>query len=112
MDIAFYKQLLLDEQKALASDENETQQATEIVKLDQSKVGRLSRMDALQTQAMSLETKRRRELELAKIKSALTRIENNDYGYCWHCDEEISQKRLAINPATTLCFDCANQREN
>ena len=58
-----------------------------------------------------IETKRRRELELTKIKSALLRIENEEYGYCLKCDEDISEKRLDIDPAATLCIDCASKQE-
>ena len=41
------------------------------VELDQTRVGRLSRMDALQSQAMSIETERRRQVELRRIEAAL-----------------------------------------
>ena len=112
MDIALYKAQLIERQKNLLTDEKANETAADIVELDQSAVGRLSRMDALQAQAMSLETKRRRELELTKIKSALMRIENEEYGCCLHCDEEIPEKRLTIDPAASLCIDCASQQEN
>ena len=112
MDIALYKTQLIEKQKNLLKDEKANETAVDIVELDQSTVGRLSRMDALQAQAMSLETKRRRELELTKIKSALMRIENEEYGYCLRCDEEIAEKRLTIDPAATLCINCASQQEN
>lgn len=55
------------------------------VELDQSAVGRLSRMDALQGQQMALATDRRRALELKRIESALARLEDGDYGYCVRC---------------------------
>ena len=111
MDIALYKTKLLEKQSHLLDDKEVNQSAADIVELDQSSVGRLSRMDALQAQAMSLETKRRRELELTKIKSALLRIKNEEYGYCLRCDEDISEKRLDIDPAATLCIDCASKQE-
>jgi len=81
--------------------------AEQTVELDQSRVGRLSRMDALQGQAMSLEAKRRREIELQKVNAALQRIEDEEYGYCVRCGEEISPRRLAVDPAAPLCIDCA-----
>jgi DnaK suppressor protein len=77
------------------------------VELDQSKVGRLSRMDALQGQAMAQETERRREQELQRIATALERIEKGDYGYCLACDEAIALKRLQHNPAVPTCISCA-----
>lgn len=78
------------------------------VELDQTRVGRLSRMDALQGQAMAQETERRRKNELTRIDAALDRVDNDDYGYCVNCGEEISEKRLALDPSTPLCIDCAS----
>ena len=111
MDIVSYKKILFEKQEKLHQDAKTNEHATDIVTLDQSSVGRLSRMDAMQAQAMSLETKKRRELELIRIKSALLRIENDEFGYCLRCDELISEKRLSIEPAATLCIECANKSE-
>jgi DnaK suppressor protein len=83
--------------------------ATGTVTLDQSKVGRLSRMDALQAQQMAQETARRRQNQLQKIDSALRRIDAGDYGDCFVCGEEINPARLAIDPACTRCTDCMDQ---
>ena len=109
MDSKHFKQKLLQLRTDLTAQQKNN--ADDIVTLDQAAVGRLSRMDALQAQAMAQETKRRNELELKKVKSALARIETEDYGFCLHCDEEISEKRLDINPAATLCIECASQVE-
>jgi DnaK suppressor protein len=79
------------------------------VELDQSSVGRLTRMDALQSQAMAAEIERRREAELARIASALERLEQGDYGYCVTCGEPIAPKRLELDPATPLCVNCAGR---
>ncbi|WP_404380025.1 TraR/DksA family transcriptional regulator [Caenispirillum salinarum] len=77
------------------------------VELDQQSVGRLSRMDALQGQAMALETERRRGIELARIDAALARMDEGEYGYCVSCGEEIGVKRLDLDPAVPTCIDCA-----
>lgn len=77
------------------------------VTLDQQSVGRLSRMDALQGQAMALETNRRRAAEIRRIDAALERLAAGDYGYCLVCDEPIAAKRLEHDPATPTCVDCA-----
>ncbi|MHA1152555.1 MAG: TraR/DksA family transcriptional regulator [Alphaproteobacteria bacterium] len=82
-------------------------EARRTVELDQSRVGRLSRMDALQAQAMSVETDRRRKVELQQIEAALGRLEDGDYGTCVGCGEAIAPKRLALNPTAPVCFDCA-----
>ena len=82
------------------------QQGQKTVELDQQPVGRLSRMDALQSQAMAQAQARRRAAERQKIHAALTRIEEGEYGYCTDCGEDIEPKRLAADPAIALCLDC------
>ena len=100
----------LERRKSQISDIRvSSQQSRDVVELDQSKVGRLSRMDALQSQAMSLESERRRQIELMKIETTLTRLQSGNYGYCLRCDEEIQLKRLELDPTVTLCIDCASK---
>ena len=70
-------------------------------------IGRLSRMDALQTQQMALETSRRRQGQLQKIEGALRRIESGDFGDCFVCGEEIDLRRLDVDPTNTRCIRCA-----
>lgn len=88
------------------------EQASGTVELDQTCTGRLSRMDALQGQAMAQERLRRRELELQKINMALQRIDSGVYSYCVRCDEEIAIQRLEFDPSTPFCIDCASQSES
>lgn len=106
-----FKQQLLRLQADLSDIKDTAAEAARIVELDQTSVGRLSRMDALQGQAMSKEQGRRRELELQKIAAALRRLEAGDYGNCLACDEPIAMKRLLLDPAATLCISCASARE-
>lgn len=86
-------------------------EAAATVELDQTRVGRLSRMDALQSQAMSVETRRRRELEIRRIAAALKRLDEGDYGYCIECGQPIAEKRLEFDPAAPLCIKCAEATE-
>ena len=86
--------------------------SSQIVVLDQARVGRLSRMDALQAQAMSQASDQRREMMLRKITAALGRIENDSYGGCQSCDVAISRKRLEFDPTALLCIDCASAAES
>lgn len=82
------------------------------VELDQTMVGRLSRMDAMQQQEMALATKRRREQLLIQIEQAFQRIESGDYGYCIKCDEEIAERRLKLDPVILTCVKCAGKTED
>lgn len=103
------RQRLLERRAELQTVESTGSDAAKTVELDQSRVGRLSRMDALQGQAMSIEAQRRREIELRRIAAALRRLDEGEYGYCTRCGEEIAVKRLEIDPSAPLCIDCANQ---
>ena len=82
-----------------------------VVELDQSKVGRLSRMDAMQAQAMAKASGQRREQMLRQIEAALKRIDDDEYGYCRECDEPINPKRLEFDPTVLLCIECASKAE-
>lgn len=79
----------------------------ETVALDQQSVGRLSRMDAMQRQAMAKAQARRREQEIARIDAALARLDAGEYGDCLECGEAIAPKRLRLDPAAALCIACA-----
>lgn len=79
------------------------------VELDQSSVGRLSRMDAMQNQAMAQATERRRLVELQRIDQAFKAMEQGEYGFCVECGEEIALKRLEIDPAAIACVKCAGR---
>ena len=104
--IVNYRQTLVTLRKELEQLSDSSSEAAETVTLDQSKVGRLSRMDALQAQQMAQETARRRKLQLQKIEGALRRMETDDYGYCFKCGDEISEVRLNIDPTSTRCKGC------
>jgi DnaK suppressor protein len=78
-----------------------------IVGLDQQSVGRLSRMDALQRKEMASANERRRATEAQRLRDALARLEEGEYGFCQECGEEIAPARLALDPAAALCISCA-----
>ena len=82
-------------------------EAQKTVELDQQSVGRLSRMDALQQQAMAKAQNTRRAQNQARIHAALARIDEGEFGYCLDCGEEISPKRLELDPTTPKCISCA-----
>jgi len=100
---------LLEIRKAelTASIENATESAAP-VQLDQQVQGRLSRMDAMQGQAMAQATIKRRRIEIAQIDAAFKRMEKDEFGYCVECGDDIAPKRLALSPAIARCVECAN----
>ena len=103
-----FRQTLLALAAQIRAIDAETSEDRAPVELDQQAVGRLSRMDALQVQAMALETSRRRGVELRRITAALARIDEGEYGYCLDCGEEIAARRLELAPAAPLCIGCAS----
>lgn len=82
-------------------------QAAAPVALEQDSVGRLSRVDALQSQAMALASQRRRQSEKSQIAAALRKISKDEYGYCLSCGKEIGDARLRSSPAAAQCIYCA-----
>jgi DnaK suppressor protein len=110
LDLEQYRTLLLARRHALLGGTDADAAAT--VELDQTRQGRLSRMDALQQQAMAAATHQRSAAELARIDAALARIDAGDYGDCLHCEEEIAPARLRIDPAATLCIQCASNAKS
>ena len=106
-----FRQLLETQRQELLASKDAARESTKPVTLDQASVGRLSRMDAMQGQAMAIEAQRRREIQLQRIHAALARIRSGDYGLCTVCEEEIAIRRLETDPAATLCIACASRQE-
>lgn len=110
IDIAALRaRLVAQREEALAASQS-SKAARQPVALDQQSVGRLSRMDALQGQAMAQATEQRRRQELKRIGAALKRMDEGEYGYCARCGEEIAAKRLDFDAAAPLCIACAGAK--
>ena len=107
LNLKAFKRLLEAERENLLEVSENTAEERQPVELDQQSVGRLSRMDAMQVQAMAQAVEARRRGRLQCIEAALKRLDSGDYGYCASCDETIPVKRLEIDPATERCVDCA-----
>ncbi|MEQ9693223.1 TraR/DksA C4-type zinc finger protein [Shimia sp. SDUM112013] len=99
--------VILEKLAALTEENRLGQEAQAVVTLDQQAVGRLSRMDALQSQAMAKANQTRRDALAKALEAALARINTEDFGYCEDCGEEIALKRLEFDPAALRCISCA-----
>lgn len=108
-ELAAIKQQLLQSRAELQALGETLRQSGETVELDQARVGRLSRMDAMQAQQMALEAARRREAQLVAIDGALRRIAAGEYGDCFVCGEEIDVRRLSVDPTLTRCIRCLDK---
>jgi len=111
-DLEQFRVRLTELAESLETLERASKIAAETVTLDQSKVGRLSRMDALQGQAMAVATAGRRRQELVEIRKALERLTLGNFGECTECQEPIDPRRVSHNPAVALCLACASAAEN
>lgn len=99
--------ILLEEQQDLLTADQEGEESARPVELDQTSVGRLSRMDAIQSQAMAVAARQRRQVQLQRIAAALERIDDGEFGICAACDEDIPIRRLEVDPAAPFCIHCA-----
>lgn len=106
-----FKADLLAKQQDVRAVDALGEEARQAVALDQQSVGRLSRMDALQGQAMAQAQKRHRQRELTRIEMALTRLQHGDYGFCDQCGDPIAKQRLKVDPAAALCIRCAAEKD-
>ena len=106
-----WREVLLQMRAELEGVADAAAAASDTVELDQGKVGRLSRMDAMQGQAMAQASNERRKQRFRLIDAALQRIDDDEFGYCQQCGESIDPRRLEFDPTTLLCIDCASKAE-
>ena len=107
LNLALIRQRLIAKRQASVGEDRLSEAERAPVTLDQDSVGRLSRIDAMQVQAMALATQRRREQERDRIDAAIKRIDAGEFGWCVACGEEISPARLENAPEMPTCLDCA-----
>lgn len=105
----YYRDSLETRQREIATQFEQTLEMAQPVSPDPA-IGRLTRQDAMQQQQMTLETRRRLELQRTQIETALDRIENGVFGVCVLCKEPIAAKRLEIMPESPLCVPCREKR--
>ena len=107
LDLQYFEERLLDVQEEIMGISDLIQDASKPVVLDQNSVGRLSRMDAMQSQAMAQAGAERQQQRLLLIEQALQRIDEDLYGRCLECDDFIATVRLKIEPTIEHCIQCA-----
>ncbi|UWQ15588.1 TraR/DksA C4-type zinc finger protein [Aliiroseovarius sp. M344] len=106
--IATYRAQLTEALNALDRSDARGASAQKTVVLDQQAVGRLSRMDALQNQAMAKATGARRAAQRTRIHAAFARMDVSEFGFCEDCGEDIPLGRLDLDPCATKCVSCAS----
>ncbi|PAV27429.1 TraR/DksA family transcriptional regulator [Tamilnaduibacter salinus] len=109
--LAALHQQLQEREKQLTEVLNSVSDRTQTVALDQQSTGRVSRGDALQQQAMAIANENQYKRELQQVRAALRRMDEDDYGFCDECGEDIPYPRLSVKPEVTLCLNCQSARE-
>jgi DnaK suppressor protein len=108
LDLTGYRKKLEERRAEIRRLQDMSVSSRSAVELDQTSVGRVSRIDAIQAQQMALAAQRKRKSELAMIETALARIADGSFGECVDCGEDIALKRLDFDPTVTTCFACAS----
>jgi DnaK suppressor protein len=106
MDLAKLRSQMIEERQSLMALSDKGRASRDPVVLDQTSVGRLSRMDAMQMQAMAIESERRRQTRIKRIDAAIKRIDEGEFGYCARCGEEIAERRLEADATAPFCTRC------
>jgi len=107
-DKKYWLKKLAAQKAELTLLEASSSEGNDAVELDQQRVGRLSRMDALQSQAMDKAISARRKQALLRIEGAYERLEDGEFGYCLTCGDKIMKKRLELDPTTLYCASCSS----
>ena len=82
----------------------------EAIELDQARVGRLARMDAVQHHAIAKAQAEKAGIQYNQLQLILTRVddlEDLDLGECLECGEDIGLGRMLIRPESVYCVRCA-----
>lgn len=101
---------LLEEKQAFRDQTAAGAASSATVELDQTRAGRLARMDAMQAQAMATAGGARVQHRLRLIDAALRRLDEDDIGDCRDCGEPIPAGRLDADPCAQFCVNCASAR--
>lgn len=84
--------------------------AAETVELDQGQQGRLSRIDAMQSQKMAEAQIRRARIRRERVENILAQADDPDFGCCGDCGDLIPMPRLMARPDSVLCVECSDAR--
>ena len=75
----------------------------------ENSIGRVSRMDAIQSKGISEASLRNKKDKLAKLKVALSKIDSPNFGTCSRCERPIQVARLMYMPESSRCLHCADK---
>ena len=89
-------------------DIKETESMTQPISPENS-IGRVSRMDAINNKSVMEASLRNKISKRNKLKLALTKIDDDNFGICVNCKNPINPARLMYMPESTKCIRCADR---
>lgn len=107
--LEYFRQQLIDWKREILSETNETLQHLQQESLHQPDMTDRASLET--EQALELRTRDRQRKLISKINEALTRIEDDSYGYCEETGEPIGIKRLLARPIATLSLEAQERHE-
>ncbi len=73
-------------------------------------IGRLTRMEAIGSRAVSEASMNSARAKLARLETALKKVDQPDFGICIRCGKPIPEGRIMAMPENVLCVPCAEKR--
>lgn len=102
------EQAVRDEMATLRTDIERLSEEVKPIPPDRA-IGRLTRMEAINSKSMSEANLRKAKVRLKRLEEALDRLDDEDYGICLSCERPIPIKRLLLVPESTRCVVCLSR---
>ena len=104
----FFKSKINIEIKSLKEKIIELKEVTKPIPPENA-IGRISRMDAINNKSVNEAALRTAENKFKKLHFALNKVDDENFGICDRCHNEIPEGRLMIMPESNLCMNCAQR---
>ena len=106
----YLKEKIIKDIEQLIHDIEDLKEKTKPIPPENS-LGRLTRLEAMGEKSVNEAMLKNSEIRLKKLLFVKDRVNENNFGYCNICDEQINYERLKILPESTICIECANEIE-
>jgi len=107
--LKYFRQVLNDEMHTLIDEAGKT--VSEMTAENVNFPDPTDRATQESDRSFELRIRDRERKLINKIKEALERLDQGEFGVCESCGEDISEGRLKARPVTTLCIDCKIEEE-
>lgn len=106
LDLKALKSLIKEKICAIEEEIMELKELTKPISPENA-IGRLSRMDAINNKSINEAALRKSEEKYSKLKYALTKIDEPEFGMCDRCGKPIQPQRILLMPESNYCVSCA-----